>query len=490
MTAEEAREKLNDRFRSINQSTDSLHSNVIASSRRAYAKKFGKQMDAGREAILKNSIQQMTNKLVSRGHSRQEIASAVADISKVDNPIAMLYNLMSILIPNFAYEEVIGIQPMPTKTSPIFYPQITANTTRGGVTKGDKLLGSTNWNTSNSYTTNQNVESVACTASTTQTVTLASVPQVGSIVVKATIGGTTYTLVDNYEGGFTGLNTVITAAVYDASAKTVTLTLASSAATTDTIVTTYRYDWGATDESTSGADSQKPAQILLEWASKTITANPYRLRSTYMIENMIEAKQVLSGYDIDAVLASTLGGYINKEISGNVFDDMLNRVDATYTWDSTAPTGVPMAIHKLSILDTFVDGSYGIRDQVKRALGNVAVVGTDWIKKLSTLGTNVYGSSAWEAQSYGENVPIGPYVAGKINGVKVLYNQDFAPTEGFMSYKIDDTDASVVGGVFIGLYSTNPISKDDLNTVQGMGTQFGTRKIFDNSIVGLKMSNS
>lgn len=484
MTADEAREKLNQRFQNISNSTDTLHSNMIASSRRAYAKKFGHNMSAAKEAVLKNSVQQMTNKLIGRGHTRQEIASAVADISKVDNPISMLYNLMSILIPNFAYEEVVGIQPMPTKESPVFFPQITANTTRNGVTAGDKLLGATNWETSNNYTTNKTSEDGNLDAATTQTITLATAPEVGSIVVKLTIDGTDYTLIDNYKGGFTGLNTVITAASYDANAKTISITLAAAAAVTDTFDVTYRYDWGSTDNDSS-PNTQKPAQILLEWTSEIIKANPYRLRSTYLIENMMEVKQVLSGYDIDAVLASTLGGYINKEISGNVFDDMADRVDASYVWNHSAPAGVPEAVHKLSILDTFADGSYGIRDNVRRSLGNYAVIGTNWMKKISTLGTNVYGSSNWEPETYGDNVPIGPYVAGKLNGIKILYNQDYDPNFGVMGYKKDETDASVVGGVFIGLYSTNPIAKDDLNTVQGMGTQFGTRKIIENSLVGL-----
>lgn len=481
MTAEEAREKLNQRFQNISNSTDTLHSNVIASSRRAYAKKFGKNMSSSKEAILKNSVQQMTNKLLSRGKSRQEIASAVADISKVDNPISMLYNLMSILIPNFAYEEVVGIQPMPTKEAPVFFPQITANTNRNGVKVGDKLLGATNWETSNNYTTNKTVQT-GDISSTTLKIELDNVPEAGSIVLKVTLDETTYTLIDNYQGGFTGTNEIITAATYDASGKEVNLTLASG---TGKYEVSYRYDWGSTSGIGDDASTQKPAQILLEWTSENIKANPYRLRSTYLIENMMEVKQVLSGYDIDAVLASTLGGYINKEISGNVFDDMADRVDASYAWDSETPTGVPEAAHKLSILDTFADASYGIRDNVRRSLGNYAVVGTDWMKKISTLGTNVYGSSNWEPENYGDNVPIGPYVAGKLNGIKILYNQDYDPKFGVMGYKKDDTDASVVGGVFIGLYATNPIAKDDLNTVQGMGCQFGTRKVIENSLVGL-----
>ena len=156
MTRDEAQQKLNSTFAKINSSVDPMHNTLIAQSRDAYAKKWGSKMPAEKEAVLKNSLTQVNNLLLKRGVTKEAIKSAAtADISAVDNPIAMLYNLMSILIPNFAYTEVCGVQPMPTKESPIFYPQITANENRNGITKGTALLGSTNWASDNTYTTNK-----------------------------------------------------------------------------------------------------------------------------------------------------------------------------------------------------------------------------------------------------------------------------------------------------------------------------------------------
>ena len=68
-------------------------------------------MPKDKEAVLKNSLMQTNAVLMKRGVTKEAIKSAVSDISQVDNPIAMLYNLMSILIPNFAYTEVCGVQP-------------------------------------------------------------------------------------------------------------------------------------------------------------------------------------------------------------------------------------------------------------------------------------------------------------------------------------------------------------------------------------------
>lgn len=476
MTREEAQAKLNQRFATISANTDSIHSNMIAQARDAYAKRWGKSLSAEKESILKSSLMQYQNVLQQRGMTRQQIQSAVTDISKVDNPISMLYNLMSILIPNFAYTEVVGVQPMPTKEAPIFFPQITANTARNGFAVGDKLLGSTNWATSNNYTTNKKTAAATVTTGSANVTFTASEGSVlpNTVVILITISGTGSVYI--YDDGNGALSiadgyTTTTAGTVDYTTGAIAFTLAANATANDTVDVTYRYDWGST---------QEPAQAIFEWASKNMVANPYRLRSTYALDNFYSAKQVLKGYDIDAVMATAIGGYINKEISGNVFDDMLARTDATYTWTSTLPTGVSWAQHRLSIVSPIVEGGNAIRQNVARSGGNYVVAGTDWMNVIETLGNDV-----WEPVKYSAE-PIGPYVAGTLLGkFKVLKNQDYAGTKAVMGYKRDETDASYMAGVFIGLYSTAPLAKDDLNVVQGMGTQMASKKVIDNSLVEL-----
>ena len=105
---------------------------------------------------------------------------------------------------------------------------------------------------------------------------------------------------------------------------------------------------------------------------------------------------------------------------------------------------------------------------------------------LETLGGNFFDSkNIWAANSYSAE-PIGPYVAGTLFGkYKVLKNQDFAEDIALMGYKRDDVDASYGAGVFIGLYATNPLAKDDLTVVQGMGCQMGATPLFENSMMKL-----
>jgi len=488
MTREDAQAKLNQTFAQINSAADPMHNDLIAQSRNAYAKRWGTSMSKAKEAILKNSLTQTNRILQSRGVSPQAIKSAVADIGNVENPIAMLYNLMSILIPNFAYEEVCAIQPMPTEKSPIFYPQITANETRNNITKGTALLGSTNWASESNYSTNkisrssEDAEDGPEVSGTDVTFTAPEGTMLPN-TVEVTISGVAdaFTLDDGH-GAIKPVLGVIASGTVDYGTGAVAITLEAAAADA-TVAIKYRYDWAIASD---GSQDKKPAQAVFEWSSKEIVANPYRLRSTYALDNFYAAKQVLGGYDIDQVLSTSLGGLINKEISCNVFDEMLARADGTKTWNSILPSGVSQIEHNMSVLQAITEASNEIRKNVARSGANWIVAGSKLMNILETMGGNFFDSkNIWAANSYSAE-PIGPYVAGTLFGkYKVLKNQDFAEDVALMGYKRDDVDASYGAGIFIGLYATNPLAKDDLTVVQGMGTKMGATQLFENSMMKL-----
>jgi hypothetical protein len=298
----------------------------------------------------------------------------------------------------------------------------------------------------------------------------------GSVAIQITLGGVgTAYVFDDGSGSLlpvTGF-TNATAGTVNYTTGVIALTLAAAAVAGDQAVASYRYEF---------SDGTKPAQAVLGWSTKTVRAEPYRVRTIFNMDDFFQVKQVLAGYDIDKVLSTSVAGYINKEISGGVFNDLLLKTDADYDWDAHADTGVAWALHRLSLVQTVIKGANGIRKQIARSAGNVVVAGTEWMNYIETLGDDL-----WKPQSISEE-PIGPYVAGTLAGkIKVIKNQDYPDNTAVMAYKRDDVDASVVGGVFIGLYATNPINMDDLTTIQGMGTQFGWTKAFDNSLVSLTL---
>ena len=479
LTEQDLKQALGQRFQAAPGSNPAMYGDLIAQSSAVYEQKWKRKMPASTKAILQQSFDRMTSIFQNRDHvSKEAILSAVSDVAKVDNPITLAYNLMSILIPNFAYTEVIGIQPIPTKESPVFYPRISANEDRNNVAKGSVLLGSTNWIESNNFTTNQvNSEFTVDTVNTTQTYTAVEgniTP--GSLALQVYLApASNYVVFDDGNGNLIPIDGVTDdpAGTVDYATGAITLELAAAPPVDSTISARYRYEFSL---------DTKPAQAVLEWVTGKVRAEPYRVRTIYELDDFFQVKQVLNGYNIDQVLSSSVAGYINKEISGNVFDDILLKSDGDYAWDSANPTGVAWALHRLSLVQTFVRAGNGIRQNVARSGGNVAVCGNEWMNFIETLGDDL-----WKPQSYPEE-PIGPYVAGTLAGkFKILKNQDYPDYKATMVYKRDDVDASFIGGVFIGLYATNPIAMDDLKVIQGMGTQFGWLKTFDNSVVSLTL---
>ena len=487
LTESEVKASISNRFQHINSSAGSTYGDLIAQSANAYERQWKRKMPESSKAILLQSFNQMARILESRDHySKEAITSAMADIAKVDNPITLAFNLMSILIPNFAYTEVIGLQPIPTKESPVFYPQISASKNpdngtpgRNNVANGSVLLGSTNWNEHNTFTTNK----VKVTIEADEDVTFIAdegniIP--GTLTLQYSNGtGVTAVIFDDGSGKLIHVDTITDSADpgtidYAIGKVIVHFDDALGVTSDDNLVAQYRYEF---------SDTTKPAQAVLEWVTKRVRAEPYRIRTTYDMDNFFQVKQVLSGYNIDQVLSSSVAGYINKEISGNVFDDLLLKADADYEWISTAPEGVAWALHRLSLIQEFIRAGNGIRQNIARAGGNIAVCGNEWMNFIETLGDDL-----WKPQSYSSE-PIGPYVAGTLAGkFKILKNQDYPEDKAVMVYKRDEVDASFIGGVFIGLYSTNPIAMDDLKVIQGMGTQFGWLKAFDNSVVSLTLN--
>lgn len=472
----DVREILSKRIGETLRKGESNYGALLSSANAAYEKSKKQPMPEMRQAILSQSIENYVSTLIRSGKipNREYIKSAADNIWDVENPVTMLLNLMSIVVPNFSFMEACGVQPMPTKESPILVPQLSAKDTRGGVTAGDKLLGGDGWSASNNYTTNRDHRSLTVTnANPNLSYTcneLPVLPGTAKITYVRASGTNSFIVTDNGSGVFT--HAQLTSGTIDYTTGIVVLVLASNGLTGDTCTLDWRYD----------LDQYDPAQVVFEWVSKNTIAYPRRIRSTYALDNFYAAKKILDGYsfDLDAALSSSMAGYINKEISCGIFDDVLDQSTLAFTWASTLPSGVSWAFHRLSIIEPIIAARNEIRRLTYRAGGNVLIGGNKMSNIIESLGSDVFEPKKYEKE------PIGPYVAGEILGkIKFIKNQDYPVTKSAMVYKTDDTDASFMVGVHMGLYATDPLAMDNLKVIQGMGTQLGTVKVFSNSVADI-----
>jgi hypothetical protein len=447
---------------------ETKYKDIITSSSIAYEKARHTKMPEMRKAILAQTLDQFTMRLKQSGIPQGFIKEAVENVGDVDNPISLMYAMISLLVPSFAYMDVAGVQPMPTEESPIFFQQLTANTTRNGVSQGTPLLGGTNWENNNLYTSNRHKQ-VLVGSGTPWTLTAAHLPLLPG-KIKVSNADKSIVLRDNGQGGFTVVKGTVTLGAATVNYTSGAISIATSVGSLTGCMVDYRYDLNAHD----------PVQVLYEWATKPMKSYPRRARSIYALDNYYAAKQVLKGFDIDGAMNSSIAGYINKEISCGIFDNMMDEANNIVNWNKTLPTGVSWALHRLSILETLVTASNTLRKSIARSGGDTLVLGSNWMNVIETLGDDL-----WKPNKYGRE-PIGPYTAGVLaDKFTVVKNQQFGDNAGFMSYKADDTDASYMVGVFIGLYNTDPIALDDLKVRRGIGTHLGESLLFDNSIIEL-----
>jgi len=467
MTETDVRSHLANTFASISRETPLFHGDLLARATSAYEGRRRKTMSPALKAILQKTLIENTRMLQQQGKDQRAIQSAAEDLTSVDNPISMLFNLASILVPNYAFNEVVGVQPMPSDPAPIFYPQLTAAEARNNVASGDVLLGSTAWNQHLNFTQSKITRALDVDAKAAIDFTASELNiKKGSVRVSLNLVGIgTFVTTDDGKGVLKAISGISAAGTvnYDTGDVDANFLAATPAGSTGSI--TYRYE---------PAPGTKPAQAKFEWASRSVHSDRYSIRSVYGLENFYAARQVLADYNIDEAMATSLAGYINAEISENIFDEILAQTDATYVWDSSLPVGVSWATHRLSVLQTLVNAGNGIRSNVRRSGGDTITADTDLMSVIETLGKDL-----WEPEGYASE-PIGPYLAGKLAGkFKVIKNQNYPSGESAMTFKKDDTDASFISGVFIGLFSTNPLALDDLTSVSGMGARIGNTKGFD-----------
>ena len=395
--------------------------------------------------------------------------------------------------------EATAVQPMPTKRSPIIYPQLSANEDRNGVTKGTKLLGTDGWAASNQYTSNKvenkktgitggtagEVDGTIGLPNAKGTATKVTMTKVDIVVTASDgVGSSVYRgVVMPASGNVTVASGIATSSgAYDvalSSAGKVTVTPTGVAPETLTCKVLSYYDLNQVD----------PAQVVFTWEDKVIEAEPRRIRSTYDLDNFYGAAKTLAGqnFDLDKVLATTMAGYINKEISCDIFDNILDQAGECYEWDSTPAANTEWYWHQASVLGPLNLASNKIRDDIARSAGNIIIADTKLQTVFENIGGTMGGASVpnpgmWSPQSYASQ-PIGPYVSGIFGGkYKVIFNQDFPTGKSCMLYKKDDLDAAYFVGVFLGLYATNPLGLDDLSVRQGMGCQLGEVCAFPSAI--------
>ena len=314
--------------------------------------------------VLENTRQYINNM------SETTRAIQIGDFQKYAFP------LVRAIFPESVAQNIVSVQPMMSMTTLVFYMDFVYGSTKGTVTRGQKLFDSQGLGTNNPYYSSDliDAETVATGSgllATVYTLSLSYTPvKSGSVVI--TDG--TQVATDDGNGNLVGAATAGT--VNYQTGAIAGLTFASLVTTGAPIVATYNYDMEA--------NSQIP-EIDMQITSSPVFARPRKLKTKFSLESAFSLR-AQHGIEAEVELTTATGADIRFEIDREIINDIRQSVpsynlasawSATKIFKSTdsytTATGgsdiVGYTEHLLSLVNQFVSAGNKIFASTGRATG-------------------------------------------------------------------------------------------------------------------------
>jgi hypothetical protein len=401
-------------------------------------------------------------------------AISIGDFQKYAFP------LVRAIFPELVAQQLVSVQPMLGPTSLVFYLDFVYGTTKGNVTRGQRVFDSVALGPNNPYYSSPLIEGETIGTGTGAQVHY--VPSLSFTPVRAgsvSITDGTQIVTDDGNGNLTGdvgagNNTVnyVTGAI--------DVDFAVAPGVGQPITCSYEYDMEA--------QSNIP-EIDLILTSSPVVARPRKLKARWSLESAFNLRS-LHGLEAEVELTSAVGAEIRFEIDREIIGDLRNAVpsynfapawskskmfkdtDSFNTATGAADT-VGYTEHLLSMVNQFVVAGNKIFASTGRATGQWLVIGLHVADIIETLP----GFVATPGMPNG--LVKGVYMAGTLNGRFAIFKDPFyASNEWLMGYKGSTfLEAGYIYAPYIPLYTTPMIVLDDFVGRKGMATQYGKKMV-------------
>lgn len=418
---------------------------------------------------LNGTMKTFTSLLLENTEDYIKSLSETTRVMSIGNFDKFAFPMVRAIYPNLIANEIVSVQPMAGPVSIIFYLDFLFGTSKGRIKAGqaafDSVAGPTDTRTYSSDDVDSEQIGTGDASTTTFVGTLAYTPvRPGTVtVVAGTISG-----VDDGSGSLTGTGIVSGSVDYITGAVVVTFSVAPAAAAA--INFSYRYD--------SEANEEIP-QIDLQLTSSPVTARSRKLRARWSLE-AAQNLNALHGLDAEAELVGVIAEQVKFEIDREVVNDLYNiAVAGNVNFSKTVPAGISFTEHKLSFIDTLIEGSNLIFSATKRGQANFIVASIGASNMIETQPTFVPLPGALQTPGTTGIIKI-----GTLNNRWTVYKDPFLgvglanPDIFIMGYKgASFLEAGYVYAPYIPLYATPTIVLDDFVGRKGMATQYGKRAV-------------
>jgi hypothetical protein len=492
---------------------------------------FGAQLAAGKWAEyvdgLEGSTRDITALLLENEAQYLDNLDETTKVVNIGNFYKFAFPMVRAIFPNLVAMDIVSVQPMQGPVSLVFYLDFIYGSTKGDITRGDRLYKSgfphataqneANYDghDSNHLFSSETVNLEVAVNGSGSALVLSGAGDLGSTAAATSFKPVRPGSLEIWVGS--SRSTAVIAATADASGTIAKATGSPAAVTSVTGTITHSTTTGTNIAAlvidTDGSSPYQNAKIYftyrfaaegtnqvmeidLQLQSTSVTAERRALKANWSVEAANDLK-ALHNLDVEAELTAVLADEIRFEIDREIIEDLratsVSNGAAVREWDrSTASGNYAYYEKKMEFYDELVAQSNRIFRMTRRAAGNFVVAGIDVCDTIEALPgfqpTNVVGNGVVKIGTVkGQwDVYKDPYLVGNIGT-----DPNQIGNEYLMGYKGSSfLDAGFVFAPYIPLYTTPTYVFADFVGTKGIMSRYGKKVINNRFYVGGRVIGS
>lgn len=379
-------------------------------------------------------------------------------------------NITNLAVPTLVAPEICMTSAMSSVSGYITYLKFTAGTTKGSVDDGDVFsdihgLGTLDEGRIN-YTSASVVEAFTGDGSETQFGPLGFTQ--GAVLASVTVDGVAVTI--------DAAGTASPAAGHAALQTSGKVKFGTAPVDKKAVRIAYTYDNTSIEQTTLPVYNVERASIAL-------VAKARRIAIRYSALAAFVSKQDY-GEDIEALLPAQAVGELNYEIDSEIvtlMDAAAKAAVPSMVWNIQRPQYISKADHYEGFAEVIEAGKMVIYDRTKRFVPNFMVASSTVLRVLPFMkGWTPSGVSAMN----------GPFVAGTLDGIKVVISPALAEGRFFLGVNENDLRAAACGFFpYMAVVPTQLLEFADGSRTQGFATMYDAKILNDMLLVAGQITN-
>lgn len=216
--------------------------------------------------------------------------------------------------------------------------------------------------------------------------------------------------------------------------------------------------------------------------TEMIKAVPHKIRANFAFDASYALSKV-HGVNIEESLVNACTAEIRQERDNEVINILMRQAGGSSTWSRKVTSYISQHEHDMSFISELFACASMINFKTKRGFGNWVVVGRQGLNIIKSAGSTRFTAA-------GATLPNnGAFVAGDIEGMKVIYSPYIAEDAYLVGYKGSDQDAGFVVADFLPITKTDMVMLDDFVGRQGLVSYYGTKMLNPNMYVRGKITD-